>query len=73
MEFPQSVKDEVKRRSGGKCECKRKSCKHNGRCRSKATEFHHKTSAKAGGSNTLSNCEHLCKPCHENTRSYGSH
>jgi hypothetical protein len=73
-EFPQNVKDKVKQRSRGRCECKRKTCKkHSGRCNGNATELHHITSVEAGGSSTLKNCEHLCKDCHKNTRSYGSH
>ena len=34
-------------------------------------EAHHKTAAASGGSDTLSNCEILCIPCHKNTRTYG--
>lgn len=75
MAFPQSVIDQAWKRSGGKCECTRSSCKHIGRCNKVLTAHnwhaHHKTSVAAGGADTLSNCEALCVPCHENTRSYG--
>ena len=67
-EFPDDVKTTVRRRSGGYCECTRKSCNHPRGCSKKATEFHHKTQ---GGPGTASNCEHLCDACHKATRSYG--
>lgn len=35
-------------------------------------EFHHKISVAAGGSDSLENCEFLCKDCHINTRSFGT-
>lgn len=34
-------------------------------------EFHHRHAESLGGSDSLSNCEVLCKPCHQNTASYG--
>ncbi len=73
MAFPQSVKNQVMRRSGGRCECKRKSHEHSGRCNESGSEYHHVTSAEAGGPDTAKNCEFLCKPCHRGTRSYGNH
>ena len=36
-------------------------------------EFHHKIAIQSGGEDTLSNCEFLCKECHINTQTYGSH
>jgi 5-methylcytosine-specific restriction endonuclease McrA len=75
MAFPQSVIDDVWRRSGGRCECTRKSCGHIGRCNKPLTannwDAHHKTAVSAGGDDTLSNCEALCLPCHKNTGTYG--
>lgn len=74
MAFSQSVKDAVKKRSGGRCECTRKSCaNHNGRCSSRGAEYNHIVSVLAGGHDGLSNCELLCATCHQNTRSYGRH
>ncbi len=75
MAFPQSVIDEVWKRSGGKCECTLVSCGHTGRCSETLTAHnwhaHHQVSVKSGGSDTLSNCQALCVPCHKNTGSYG--
>ena len=83
MPFPQSVKDEGWKRSGGICECRRQRCPHQdrfpqrmypnsaARCDREATEAHHITAEARGGSNGLSNLEYLCDECHENTQSYG--
>ena len=75
MAFPQSVIDAVWKRSGGKCECTRTGCEHTGRCSALLSEgkwhAHHIVSQHADGADTLNNCEALCIPCHENTRSYG--
>lgn len=51
----------------------RSSHEHAGRCTKKAREYNHIESKKAGGADTLLNCEHLCKACHLGTRSYGAH
>lgn len=79
--FPQSVVDAAWVRSGGRCECKRKSHNHpyhryatilNAYSRGKETqmgwEAHH---IDSNGSATVDNCEILCQECHKNTRSYG--
>jgi 5-methylcytosine-specific restriction endonuclease McrA len=75
MAFPDSVILAVWRRSEGKCECTRTSCGHGGRCSKALTKHnwhaHHKTAEAAGGEDTLSNCEALCVPCHQNTGTYG--
>ncbi len=75
MAFPQEVIDAAWRRAGGKCECTRTGCVHNGRCnkalRAGAWHAHHRTAQAADGPDTLSNCECLCVDCHENTASYG--
>jgi len=82
MAFSESVKDEAFKRSGGRCECNRQHTgindapHHGGRCSKTFTRHgnwhaHHKVSLKAGGSDTLSNCEVLCIKCHELTKSYG--
>lgn len=78
MAFSKEVTDAAWRRAGGKCECTRKCSHHTGRrCNAPLTagkwHAHHITAAAAGGSDTLSNCEALCIPCHENTRTYGKH
>lgn len=77
MAFSDTVKAQAFKRSGGRCECRRKSHKHIlGRCLAvlltrSAGEFHHVTAASQGGSDGLSNCEVLCRSCHKNTTSYG--
>lgn len=76
MAFSQDTKDEAYRLAGGKCErcgqpCRRISTDYG--YSYPDSEFHHKLSVEAGGSDALSNCEHLCISCHENTKSYGRH
>lgn len=75
MAFSETVKAQAYRRSGGRCECTRRGHGHLGRCAKRLTssagEFHHITAQSKGGSDGLSNCEFLCKPCHQKTRSYG--
>ena len=80
VEFPEKIKRAALRRSGGRCECTRKSCKHskfiNGRCTrgaikalaSQDVHFHH-----VGRSDdaSLKNCKVLCVDCHKQTPSYG--
>lgn len=77
MAFSEDVKKAAYARAGGRCECNRKNHNHpSGRCTRRPAsrqdgEFHHIKSVLAGGSDTLSNCEFLCKPCHKATDSYG--
>jgi len=75
MPFPQSVKDDAYRRSGGRCECRRASHSHISRCSTTLTprsaEYHHITAQSADGHDGLSNCEVLCVQCHRGTASYG--
>ena len=71
MAFSDSVKDEAFKRSGGRCECTRAHPSHSGRrCATTFTrhgrwEAHHKTAVASGGTDSLSNCEALCIPCHD--------
>ena len=72
-------------RAGGQCECGRSNCGHGSRRCGKVLnwnsrgmdyapggwEAHHKVPVYQGGSDTLSNCQILCIPCHKNTPSYG--
>jgi 5-methylcytosine-specific restriction endonuclease McrA len=77
MAFSDAIKDSAFARSGGRCECKRSAHQaHAGlRCTTVLTrhsaEYHHVTAVDAGGSDGLSNCEVLCRPCHLLTPSYG--
>lgn len=85
MAFPESIVKKAWERAGGKCECRRKTCGHSGRCNKQlvwdnrgegprgAWEAHHITAVASGGDDTLSNCEILCLECHKNTGSYGRH
>jgi len=72
MPFSQSVKNAAYRRAGGRCECARLNCGHRGRCNRLLTRWHahHKLSQAAGGAHSLNNCEALCVPCHQRTRSF---
>lgn len=83
MSFSEKTIQEAWDRSSGKCECKRDSCKHTGRCNKELLqksqgseseygwEAHHISADSADGSDGLSNCEILCQECHKNTQSYG--
>ena len=77
MAFSQQVKDDAYRRANGRCECTRAMCGHPyGRCNVDLRvgwHAHHRVSQAAGGADTLTNCEALCVPCHQNTRSYGGY
>lgn len=75
MAFSEATKQAALSRAGYRCECRRLTCSHVLRCGALLVagrwHAHHKTSQLAGGADTLDNCEALCIPCHENTRSYG--
>ena len=67
MAFSDIVKHQALRRAGGKCErCKRTLA-------ILGTEYHHKLSESAGGTDGLANCEVLCLVCHKKTKSFGAH
>src|SRR6266571_6485832 len=73
MAFSQETKDAAFRRAGGQCECSRISCtvQRTLRCTTRLTpggwHAHHKTAVASGGDDSLSNCEALCIPCHQQT------
>ena len=81
MAFSDDTVRQAWNRSGGKCECRRTTCGHSGRCnksllwgsRGAESEYgweaHHVNSKD--DDNSLSNCEILCQRCHKNTQSYG--
>lgn len=75
MAFPSNIRDQIWRRAGGLCECRRTVCGHLGRCNREllagAWHANHVVSEHSGGSSTLLNGEALCVPCHQNTLSYG--
>lgn len=66
-------------RSGGMCECARTSCGHSSRCNKslvrssqgkdspRGWEAHH---VRSTGPAVLSNCQILCRSCHQRSRSY---
>lgn len=78
MAFSEATKNAAFARAGGQCECSRVSCNVHRtlRCGTRLTagrwHAHHKTAVAAGGSDSLSNCEALCIPCHEQTQTYGA-
>lgn len=73
MAFPDSIVDQAWENANGKCErCGATLHKQSqGSESSYGWEAHHKTRAILG-SDTLSNCEILCQPCHKKTQSYGN-
>lgn len=76
MAFSQTIKDQAYTRARGMCERCNKVCRRiNGVSgyNYPDSEFHHRLSLAAGGDDSLSNCEHLCIACHEDTGSYGRH
>lgn len=86
MAFSETIVLKAWERAGGKCECRRRTCGHAGRCNKQlvwenrgeegqrgAWEAHHATAVASGGADILSNCEILCLECHKNTGSYGRH
>jgi hypothetical protein len=76
MAFPENVVQQAWQRAGGKCECRRTTHGHTGRCNKQLAwenrgregrgkwEAHHRV---RGGDDTLSNCEILCWDCHSKT------
>jgi hypothetical protein len=67
-----ALRDEVRERAGGRCECTMKTCSHHrGRCNAILRgewEMHRRS---AGGPYTLGNVIAMCQTCHRNTRTYG--
>ena len=80
MAFSDDVIDAAWARSSGRCECRRTTHNHNGRCLHTLVksmqgkeepggwEAHH---IDATGPDTIINCEILCQSCHKATASYG--
>ena len=68
MAFSEITKESALSIAGNRCECTRISHTHTDRCKTTLTkstaEFHHKTAVASGGSDSLSNCEVLCRTCH---------
>lgn len=67
-----SIRDDVYKRAGGKCECRMKTCdQHTGRCNAMLRgewQIHRIT---AGGAYILSNVIAMCERCHRRTPSFG--
>ena len=78
MAFSETTKEAALIRAGRQCECRRLSCTVHAttRCQTKLTtgrwHAHHITAVASGGSDSLSNCQALCIPCHEQTPTYGA-
>lgn len=62
-DWPQSVRDAVRRRSGGRCEIGVAGC------RGKADQVHHRQRRMPGNS-TLDNALNVCASCHEYAHSH---
>jgi 5-methylcytosine-specific restriction endonuclease McrA len=76
MAFSEATKQAAFTRAGGQCECRRQACTEHTtvRCQTKLTgqwHAHHVTAEASGGSDSLSNCQALCIPCHKQTPTYG--
>jgi 5-methylcytosine-specific restriction endonuclease McrA len=77
MAFSEETKQAALKRAGNQCECSRLACKvhREYRCPKKLVagywHAHHVVPVADGGKDTLSNCQALCIPCHEETPSYG--
>ncbi|MFI5263685.1 MAG: hypothetical protein ACHQM6_04135 [Candidatus Kapaibacterium sp.] len=68
MDYPQTIKNQAVKRSGGKCECTRSTHGHSGRCNERFGVnwfIHPKSSLRSKDDLSLSNAEVLCSPCHE--------
>jgi hypothetical protein len=68
MSFSESVKDAAFKKSGGQCECGRKTHGHTGRCANRVgrhtAEYFAQILPADGGSDELDNCLVLCKSCY---------
>lgn len=78
MAFTEATKQAALTRAGRQCECRRLSCTEHTtvRCTTRLTgrwHAHHVTAVSSGGDDSLSNCQALCIPCHEQTQTYGAH
>ncbi len=73
MAFSMTVQIQAMNRAKSRCECKRLLHFHAGNCCGgrNRLEFHHILAESKGGSNSLANCEVLCRKCHELTPSFG--
>jgi hypothetical protein len=83
--FPEEELKKALARAGNRCECTRTNpdcLKRHDRVRCSVSGLtlgnhetkwhaHHKTSQDKGGKDIASNCEILCIPCHQATRTYG--
>lgn len=79
MAFSSQTVEQAWRRTGGRCECERRTHGHLGRCGASlkwanrgrsgagAWEANHSVRLESGGSDALSNCEILCWSCHRQT------
>jgi len=65
------LREDVRERAGGRCECTMTTCGHRGRCKAMLRgewELHRRS---AGGPYTMSNVVGMCQMCHRNTRTFG--
>lgn len=57
-DFSPTVREAIRRRSGGRCEV------HSQHCTGRATHMHHRLRRTHPESNTVENGLHVCSPCH---------
>lgn len=78
MAFSEETKAAALRRAGYRCECARSTCpqRHVGHCTAQLAggrwHAHHITAVRSGAPDSPCNCEALCIPCHQGTRTYGA-
>lgn len=83
MAFSETVKEEIYKNSGGRCQCNlqhqgQKAPHHGCRCSNTIArwggtwEAHHIVSVNSGGKDIASNGEAFCAVCHELTQTYGN-
>ncbi len=73
MAVSKEIRQRLRIRAGGRCECVMLVCKHHsGRCShtlsAPSWDAHHRV---AGGPDDLGNLIAMCATCHKNTRTYG--
>lgn len=68
------IREDLHKRSGGKCECTMECTHHRGRCNAQlraGTDGWEAHRLNSSGDYVLSNLKALCNTCHKNTPSYG--
>ena len=71
MPISETIKEALRLRAGGKCECMMSACPHHtGRCDAMLGPGWEAHRIRFRGSYTLGNLKAMCQTCHRNTPSY---